>query len=275
MLLNRKMIGRLAKYAIICAVAVVSLAVVVIVPTLANDGEAEQVKAQKLWEGSIAAKGGREQLRSIRSLYIQGEFKGADDRSYDLYVFPDRSFGYFYWAAAYERTDVTIYNGKRNISWWQEGNNTAHVQRDTETAVDLMKKAELTLLLVTQWLEPKALRARRDWVGLKRVDVVETDVNGWHVDYYLDSKTKLPVKLQYGYSKIERAKGEMNRVVELYDYRLVSGVMMPHRLVYSFTDGPERSDQRVTYELNVDYDEQIFENPPTPRMKPDSWRRTA
>jgi hypothetical protein len=250
-------------------VAVLLLATVNMVG-FANGKQTQQAKAGQLWEATVAAKGGRERLQKVQSLFI-GTESSSGSSDHNLFVFPDRSFRYGYWAGQ-ERIDIDVYNGKRNISWWQVDSGTPHPSNDTESDIYFMKQAQFTFLLMTRWLEPKPLRARKDWIGLKRVDVVETDVGGWRVDYYLDPKTNLPTQVTYGYSDISRSRGDMNLIVRLEDYREVSGIMMPHKVTYS---GIMASKQRARYEINVDYDEQIFERGPTPGMKPDGWRRAA
>lgn len=271
---RREAIKWRAVSALVCSIALMLMSMSASVLAFGDDKQAEQEqKARKLWEAAVAAKGGRERLHVVRSLYIAAEAKSGS-RNYDLYVFPDRSFQYSYWAA-YERTDVDVFNGRRNVTWWQEGSDPAQVLKDNESAVDHMKRDQMLFLLVTKWLDPKPLRTRKEWIGLKRVDVVETDVGGWRVDYYLDPKTYLPVRVMFGLSYLERAKGKINRVVDMSDYAAVAGIMMPQKLTYSFTDGPEKSVQQAKYEINVEYDEQIFERPPTPRMSPDSWRRAV
>jgi hypothetical protein len=269
---RREAMRRRARGAFFCGIVLTLISVSASVQGFGDDKQAEEEqKARKLWEAAVAAKGGREKLRSVHSFYIASEAKSGS-RNYDLYIFPDRSLQYSYWAA-FERTDIDVYNGRLNVTWWQEGSDPAQRLKDNETAVEHMKRDQMLFLLVTKWLEPKPLRTRKEWIGLKRVDVVETDVDGWRVDYYLDSKTSLPVRVTFGLSYLERAKGKMNRVVDMSDYAAVSGIMLPHKLTYSFTDGPEKSVQQAKYEINVDFDEQIFERPPTPKMTPDSWRR--
>lgn len=257
--------------AVRCCMMIIPLVVaILVVPMRGQEKDAEnKTKAQQLWEAAVAAKGGRERLGELQSLYVVSEDKFGS-RDHELYVFPDRSFRYSYWASP-ERVDVVAYNGKRKVAWWQTDAHEAQVQ-DIETSASLIKKAQFTLLLVTRWLEPKPFGMRKERIGLKHVDVVQTDVDGWRVDYYLDSSTHLPSKVVYGYSKISRERGKMNREVRLDEYSETNGIMMPHKLMYSFTDGPEKSEQRVRYELNVQYDEQIFERAPTPGTKPDAWR---
>jgi hypothetical protein len=242
---------------------------------LGRNKETEQhEQARKLWEAALTAKGGRDRLRSVSSLYIESTYPdGSGDRGYDLYIFPDRTFSYSYWAR-FERTDIGVYNGRHSIRWWQRNDYPGKAASDIEDAAEYLKEAQFTYLMVTRWLEPKPLRVRKEWIGLKRVDVVETDVDGWRVDYYLDARTHLPIKVASAQSKISRAEGKLNREVSLDDYAEVDGIMMPQKLTVNIV-GIVKSHQRAKYELNVDYDERIFERAPIPGMKPDAWRRVA
>jgi len=52
----------------------------------------------------------------------------------------------------------------------------------------------------------------------------------------------------------------------------VSGVMMPHMAVHTFTFNSSNWKDRPTFEINPQYDPQFFEQPPTARMGPESWR---
>jgi hypothetical protein len=238
-----------------------------------DDPSKQQERARELWEAAVAAKGGREKLQNIHSFYFESTFPGSSDRAYALFVLPDRSFHYVYWAR-FKQTSIVIYNGRRNITWWQVDSGQAHTIRDTEDDISRIREAQFTHLMLTRWLEPKPLRVRKEWIGLKRVDVVETDVEGWRVDYYLDPKTHLPIKVLFAQSKLSRAEGILDREVKLEDYREVDGIMMPHKLTTSLM-GMYRYEERIRYELNVEYDEGIFEEPPRPGMRPDAWRRVV
>lgn len=61
----------------------------------ASAQDSEKQRAQQLWEEAIAAKGGRERLRNVSSLFVKTELDGGD-REYSLYVFPDYIFDYGY-----------------------------------------------------------------------------------------------------------------------------------------------------------------------------------
>ena len=119
---------------------------------------------------------------------------------------------------------------------------------------------------------PTPIGSRKEWNGLERVDVVETEANGWKVDYYLSSRTYLPIKVVLPNGPVSRAKGEKNQEVRLADYKEVDGVMLPHSVSYAFTTNPEKRKDRLTFEINPAYNLKVFENPPTRKMGPESWR---
>jgi hypothetical protein len=237
----------------------------------AKDDSAEntQARARELWDKAVAAKGGRERLRKISSLYVASILPGPD-RDYGFYVFPDYSFDYSYWRYR-ESTNIKVYNAKRAITWWLPRDSAIPRKSLPDDACSNII-AQFMYLMVTSWLDPNPLRTRKEWVGLKRVDVVEVDASGWRVDYYLDPKTYLPFQVVSPYGEMSRAKGEMRQVVRLENYAEVEGVMMPRKLAYSYTSNPQKWTEHVSYEINPSYDPQFFEQPPTARTLPESWR---
>jgi hypothetical protein len=237
--------------------------------------EGYQLEARQLWERAVTAKGGRERLRKIGSIYVR-TILSHGDRTFCLYVFPDYSFEYSYWSDR-ESTSIEVYNHKRAITWWLPSTtNVAQAipreRRGDDPSSNII--AQFLYLMVTNWMDPKPLGVRKERLGLKRVDVIEVDANGWPVDYYLDPKTLLPIQVVSEYSFMAHEKGEKQQVIKLDDYAPIDGVMMPRKLSYSYTypNARERWTESVSYELNPAYDSQFFEHPPTPRTLPDSWR---
>src|SRR5205085_10141357 len=110
-------------------------------------------------------------------------------------------------------------------TWWQTNGHEASPKRSDEVDAAQNLMAQFTYLLVTQWLEPKPLSARTEHIGFKRVDVVEVDANGWRIDYYLDTKTHLPIKIVSAHGPISHAQALMNQEVSLEDYAEVDGIM--------------------------------------------------
>ncbi len=227
-------------------------------------------QARQLWEAAIAAKGGRERLRQITSLYVAAD-QGQGDRQNTFYVFPGYSFDYAY-NAKRESTGIQISNAELGIVWWQPNGSLAKPIKYSEEDVYLNLLPQFLYLMVTHDIDPIPLRARKERIGFKRVDVVETDTNGWRVDYYLDAATHLPVRAVLPLGPRLKAEGAMDHIVTLNDYAEVSGVMMPHMAVHTFTFNSPNWKDRLTFEINPQYDPQFFEQSPTARMGPESWR---
>lgn len=232
-----------------------------------------QARARELWEEAVAAKGGRERLRRIGSLYVV-RIQPGGDRDYQFHVFPDYSFNYTY-GGYREDTAIEVYNHKRAITWWLPPNTRMAIPRQRQgddPSSNII--AQFMYLMVTSWMEPKPLRTRKEWVGLKRVDVVAVDANGWPVDYYLDPQTRLPIQVVSPYSAMSHEAGAMEQVVGLDDYALVDGVMMPRKASYSYTytNARRKWTEQVSFEINPPYDPQFFEQPPIARTTPESWR---
>ena len=237
--------------------------------------EDSQSEAQQLWERAVAAKGGRERLRGVKCLYVK-RIQPEGDRDYQFHVFPDFSFNYTY-GGRLEDSAIEVYNHRKATTWWlPSSTNVAQAipreRRGDDSSGNII--AQFLYLMVTNWMDPKPLRVRKERVGLKRVDVIEVDANGWPVDYYLDPKTFLPTKVVSEYSFMSHEKREKEQVVKLDDYASINGVMMPRKLSYSYTyaNARRRWTENVNYELNPPYDPQFFEQPPTPRTLPESWR---
>ena len=235
--------------------------------------ENSQSDAHQLWERAVVAKGGRERLRSITCLYVK-RIQPEGDRDYQFHVFPDFSFNYTY-GGRFEDSAIEVYNHRKAITWWlPSGSNYAmpRIRRNDDPSTNII--AQFLYLMVTNWMDPKPLRLRKEWLGLKRVDVIEVAANGWPVDYYLDPKTLLPIQVVSEYSFMSHEKGEKEQVVKLDDYAPIDGVMMARKLSYSYTytNARRRWTENVSYELNPSYDPQFFEQPPTARTLPESWR---
>jgi hypothetical protein len=227
-------------------------------------------RARQLWEAAVAAKGGRERLRNVKSLFVKAELSGGD-RNYELHVFPDYGFDYSY-VGKKEITTVTVRNARRGVTWWQPNGSEAQELKYDENDAYGNLKAQLVYLLVTHDIDPTPLRSRKEWLGLRRVDVVETDASGWRVDYYLDPDTHLPLRVTLPSSPKTHAEGKMNAVISLEDYADVGGVMMPRKATRSSTTNPSKWTERLTFEINPSYDEGIFGQPPNPKMGGEAWR---
>jgi hypothetical protein len=102
-------------------------------------------------------------------------------------------------------------------------------------------------------------------VGRYDVDMVRTVVKGYprgeeRVSFALDRKSHLP--RQVIYHTVVFGK-EYTGGVPLSDYSDVNGIQMPGKV-----DG-----KRWAFQLNVDYNEQIFEQPPSREAGIEAWKK--
>src|SRR5947209_9965346 len=120
--------------------------------------EDTQTQAREIWEKAVTAKGGRDRLRQISSLYVQADQRQGNHHFW-CYIFSGYTFDYSYWAAR-ERSDVYVRNASRGITWWQvEGNQAQSIKYDAEdTYLNLLP--QLVYLMMTHDLDPVLLRSR-------------------------------------------------------------------------------------------------------------------
>jgi len=137
------------------------------------------------------------------------------------------------------------------------------------------------------------IHMRTEGKGRKQVDVIETVVGKLRVDFYLDRKTRLPIKLvtdaYYGFISPSR----MDLTVKFNDYVAVDGIQMPRRVTrepyldpkaameVSARDQrssssailvPRRDTESARYGFNVAYDPTIFDRPVSRKVKRDDWK---
>lgn len=150
-----------------------------------------------------------------------------------------------------------------------------------EAMIQYLLQDPFIYLLETNWVRPAPVRARREGKGSKRLDVIETEVGKLRADFYLDAKTRLPVKVvTEWYGGIGRATGTLGPMdVKLEDYAEVEGVLMPRRVtrrilsIESPVGGPPYGHaERARYRFNVTYDPTIFDGPIPENVKPDDWK---
>jgi hypothetical protein len=234
---------------------------------------AHSEEAAAVWEQAIAAKGGRERLHSVRNIVITGRavyrsrmLKKNQIQQEGLYLLPHNS-----WVWNDLRPDVfglrvTMYNYDTKMKYViSEGEPHRRLEPITEAdKTGSETDGLLSYLPETKWLTPVLIGSSTGRVRQRPVDIVETRVNGERVDFALDRKTHLPVRVSY-YDVI---KGKTYTTeVELSDYVEISGIKVPQKVKYE--DGTE---YEQTYQFNVDYNEDIFVRPTTIQAGPQAWK---
>lgn len=101
-------------------------------------------------------------------------------------------------------------------------------------------------------------------VGQQIVDIVETDVKGKRVNFAFDRKTRLPIRVSY--YRTFKNKTYVT-AIDLADYVEVGGIKLP--LTVRYEDGTQG---KKSYQLNVEYNEDIFTRPTHIEAGPEAWK---
>ena len=238
-------------------------------------------EAERLWELAIAAKGGRERLYSVNNLQISirekvwYKWRRVPYIEEDLYVFPNK---YWEWNDQKETIfgfNLRTYNGDREIHlWYTDHGKVAHIGRPAEDvygngALIRLYDVQLRYFMETKWVKPIPISVQQAKVDGKSVDIVQTIVKGYptrdgtneeRIAFALDHKTHLPLRvMHYTVTVGEEYVGE----IPLSDYVDVAGIQMPSK-VYGL---------RSTYQINVDYDEEIFNREPNVEAGIKQWSK--
>ena len=247
-------------------------------PTI-NDNKHE---AERLWELAIAAKGGRERLNAVNNLQLSIREKvwyGLKRISYiteDLYVFPGK-----YWQWTDQRGSVFglgihMYNQERDINlWYSDHGKGGHVGRPMDLVhgkapLIRLYDVQLRYFMETKWVKPVPVSVQDAKVDGKSVRLVQTVVKGYptkdktdeiRIGFALDQKTNLPVQVIYYHRAVSGR--EFTGKVRLSDYVDVSGIKMPSKV----------NGLKSSYQINVEYDEQIFVREPNVGAGIQQWMK--
>jgi hypothetical protein len=217
-------------------------------------------EARRLWELALAAKGGRERLRSVRNMLVMSRGTGH----VDLYAFPGKVWMWMDDRPSPLGVSVEMHNLEKDLSYLSYPNDPESPRRlgkSGQGSVPL-RDAQLYFLLETQWLKPTLVGVTGGNVGRRKADVVQTLVNGARVEFYLDRETHLPLRVSF-----PAADPRGTYYVDFSDYAPVDGIQMPRQVSYMGSDPlPTR------LQFNVAYDEAVFERPPTVAAGPEAWR---
>ena len=226
--------------------------------------------AEELWEKAVAAKGGREQLHKVGSLLISyratwRNFLGVVAHRGDvetLYVFPDKMWSW---------DDDLPPPFSLNVRWVDLGRNRActlykdtpapqchKAERPDGPGDGELVRAQYLYLLETRWVKPTPVGVSEGRIGLKKVDVLQTRFREKRIDYFLDRKTHLPLRVAVTDDPRQRTPVTF----DLSEYTNVGGVMMPGKV----------KGVRVNFQLNPSYDESVFTRPPALEAGPHAWR---
>lgn len=263
--------------------------------TIAQEVDTDRQRAETLWEEAIRAKGGRERLHSIESFVISSTIDAylispgfnssvspghTDSVAERIYVMPNRAWLYEFTPDFDVSLEGTVINVERNLCMVTLA--PIGPMRSVPglsfclptTWPKRLVQDPILYLMETRWVRPKPVRTRTEGKGKKQRDVIETEVGQLRLDFYLDRKTHLPVKLvTQDYPGDPRMPRRMDLMLTFEDYVAVDGIQMPRRVIREplLTQVQRRDTERAQYRFNVNYDEEIFNHPVSRKAKPGDW----
>jgi hypothetical protein len=233
----------------------------------ASREDSSLVRARELWELAIEAKGGRDKLHQVFS-FVNGDENGS---SVDFMAFPDKFFRWADTRPSKFGLIVELFNFERDFGFTIRGDNPLDVRRHNGVDPKLrsrLREPQLYYFLETQWFKPELLKAFKDDLNGKRVDVVEARFKGFGYPFrwriFLDEKSHLPVRIGTLSDTYER----MFEWVDLGDYRELAGIKVPTAI--SMQGGRWN---RILVEVNPDFNPQFFEKQPDMKAGAFQWRR--
>jgi hypothetical protein len=119
-----------------------------------------------------------------------------------------------------------------------------------EDLVYRLRNGQFVYLMESAYVQPEPVALRRDRLGRFAVDVVETRVDDDRVEFSLDRRTHLPMRILIE----EKRLPHFPMVYRLSDYHPIDGIEMPSHVHF----GEDETKSTTTYRFDVDYDESIF-----------------
>ena len=109
----------------------------------------------------------------------------------------------------------------------------------------------------TRWVRPVPLDVTK---SESKFDVLHTRLGDKRIDYFLDRKTHLPMRVAVFYG----SSGKPTLTVEFSEYVRVGAIQMPGK----------QKRARVSFQINPSYDESIFIRLPSVTAGPHAWQRS-
>jgi len=278
------------RYRIACLLAAIVSAINTTTLTAQENSELKRQRAVALWEEAIRAKGGRERLQSIQNLLISSTIDVRTQRGFNLtdterlYVMPKKAWIYTFTPQLDVSLDATVMDIERNfcmVTLAPASNDVPSLSMClSSTPIKFLIQDPVIYLMETKWVRPEPLGFHSEGKGKKQLDVIETKVGQLKVDFYLDRKSRLPIRLVTDwFGGITQATLRGGLVtIELEDYVAIDGILMPRRVTRELEGNVPvgevfgRDTERASYQFNVTYNPKIFESPASKKLKRHDWK---
>jgi hypothetical protein len=237
-------------------------------------GSAHDAFATTVWEQAIAAKGGRERLQSVRNFVVRSreDFSRStrpDVATYEtierLYVVAGKLWEFVDHRPGLMGATGLILDSAHQQAW---GSNGYPAKSAYPELVYRLTEGQCVYLMETTTVRPKPVSVRSDRLRSSDVDIVETQVAGDRVDFYLDRTSHLPVRI-VTFRNLRAGAAPSKRIFRLSDYQAIEGIQMPAKVRFGDDDTDVTS---TMYHFNVDYDDSIF-NAQSLRFEANGWMK--
>lgn len=238
-------------------------------------------KAREAWEEAIRAKGGRERLRSVSNVVLSSTshwgIKGFNrtSMSYEtLLVLPSKMWDYSDQRPSKFGVELMIVDLDQGYHQLISQDSPGPLPRGKPNVGDIrqIRETQILTFMETRWLQPEVLRAEDKLWNIRRVTVVETEFGEQRLDFYLDRRTRLPLRVLI---KTPTAYGIHETDCRLGEYASVAGLQLPHDVACKVQGRRAPLQQSIRYQLNVKYDEEIFDRPPSLDRGAKGWQPRA
>ena len=230
--------------------------------------------AQTVWDQGIAAKGGRDALRAVRTFVIRESAPrtGAEP-----------------WASALMRTvvcqppngwwELVDYRPGRlgfsahvadlatHAEWYSSGAEARPAMNTDRSIVPYsIEQVQLVYFLETAALHPTPVRL----VEGGEADAVEADLGGRPVVVHFDRRTHLPVRVEMTRAvRLPSGRADAKKYsYVLSGYRDITGLRLPSQVTID-----SGSTVNLDFQINVDVDPALFRTPPENVTTADAWRK--
>ena len=236
----------------------------------------ESAEATAVWEEAIRAKGGRERLHAIRNFVMTSHTEFADSPRPDVLTYADIECLYIPPNRLWEYVDSRPGRmGDRGLALDVDHHRVLNIPRNYipgwtsaqgayDDLVYQLRNGQFLYLMETEHVRPEPVRLTRGRLDRLDVDIVETRVNGDRVEFSLDRRSHLPVRVL-----IQEQRPVLPEIYRLGDYHAVEGIQMPGNVHFG---DDSRDKTPTTYRFNVEYDESIF-IPGSVRFEKNGWMK--
>lgn len=238
-----------------------------------SQGATAEVMAAAVWEQAIAAKGGRDRLRAVRNFVVSSreEFRSSprpDVATYEylecLYDLDGRLWEFSDHRPGLMGASGRIIDVRSRFAWGSVG------RPEPNAVPDLLFRfveGQYLYLMETAHIQPRPVSVRSERLRNLDVDIVETRVDDLRVDFALDRRTHLPVRV-VTLRTLRPERPPFQIIYRLSNYTAIEGVQMAGAVQY----GDGASDTKTSYRFNVDFDESTFD-PHSVRFDVNGWMK--